>query len=442
MARRALLPLAPRLLALALAAGCGNAGGAERPNLVLVIADDLGYPDAGFMGSPVVQTPNLDRLAAEGTVFRNGYATASMCRPSLRSLLTGLHPVQWTARLQQLARQGVVRPRAEAIQGFTTLPARLGRAGYASFQAGKFWEGTYALAGFDEGQQLTGDGLYRSEEGKSLGRETLEPVLRFLDAHRERPFFLWFAPMLPHMPHDAPEAYQRPYRDRGFSRAAVAYYANVTRFDAVVGELRAALEARDLLERTLLVYLADNGWDQPPDAEIADARFDGPRGKRTMYDLGFRTPIVLRWPGRVPEGIVRDELVSAVDLVPTLLDYAGAGAAPDLPGHSLRPLLEGRGGFPRESVIEGMTEVRGGAGAGPNEPRRETGWFVRRGSWHYIWYEGDGEELYDVAADPREERDLAGERPELARRLRREIQLFRRLALASFADGGAERSGR
>jgi arylsulfatase A-like enzyme len=144
----------------------------------------------------------------------------------------------------------------------------------------------------------------------------------------------------------------------------------------------------------------------------------------------------------VPEGIVRDELVSAVDLVPTLLDYAGAGAAPDLPGHSLRPLLEGRGGFPRESVIEGMTEVRGGAGAGPNEPRRETGWFVRRGSWHYIWYEGDGEELYDVAADPREERDLAGERPELARRLRREIQLFRRLALASFADGGAERSGR
>jgi uncharacterized sulfatase len=446
MARRALLPLASLGLATAslllAVAGCGNEGGVDRPNLVLVVADDLGYADAGFMGSPVVQTPHLDRLAAEGTVFRNGYATASMCRPSLRSLLTGLHPVQWTARLQQLAREGVVHPRAEAIRGFTTLPSLLRRAGYASFQGGKFWEGTFALAGFDEGQQLTGDGLYRSEEGKSLGRETLEPVLRFLDAHREGPFFLWFAPMLPHIPHDAPEPYLRLYRDRGLSRAAVSYYANVTRFDAVVGELRAELEARDLLERTLVVYVADNGWDQPPDAEIEDPRFDGPRGKRTMYDLGFRTPIVLRWAGRVPAGVAREEIVSAVDLVPTLLDYAGVAVPPELPGHSLRPLLEGRGRWARESVIEGMVDVRGGAGVAPDQPRRGTGWFVRRGRWRYIWYERGGEELYDVLADPREQRDLARERPEVARRLRREIQLFRRLALAPFADGGAERSGR
>jgi uncharacterized sulfatase len=151
---------------------------------------------------------------------------------------------------------------------------------------------------------------------------------------------------------------------------------------------------------------------------------------------------VLRWPGQVPAGVVRDELVSTVDLVPTLLDYAGVALPPELPGHSLRPLLEGRGRWERESVVEGMVDVRGGAGVGPNEPRREPGWFVRRGRWHYIWYEGDGEELYDVVADPREERDLARERPDLTRRLRSEILAWRRSATAPFAGGGAERGSR
>lgn len=425
------------LLAAAFAGGCRAEAVPGPPNIVLVIADDQGWPDSGFMGSSVVQTPNLDRLAAEGTVFRNGYATASFCRPSLRSLLTGLHPVQWTSRLQQLSREGVVRPDAEAILGFTTLPALLGRHGYASFQGGKFWEGTFALAGFDEGMQLTGDGIYRTEEGKPLGRETLEPLLRFLDAHRDRPFFVWFAPMLPHVPHDAPEEYQRLYRDRGLASTAVAYYANVTRFDAVVGELRAELEERDLLERTLIVTVSDNGWDQPPDLELVDLLFDGPRGKRTMYDLGFRTPIALRWPGRVPAGAVRDELVSAVDLFPTLLDYAGVAAPPGLPGWSLRPLLEGSGDWRRESVIEGMVDVRGGAGVAPTEARRETGWSARRGRWHYIWYEGDGEELYDVVADPREQRDLAREHAGVARRLRREIRAWRRNVTEPFAQRAA-----
>jgi uncharacterized sulfatase len=391
-----------------------------------VIADDHGWPDSGFMGSPLVRTPNLDRLAAEGTVFRNGYATASICRPAMRSLLTGLHPVQWSARLERLARGGRAPPPAEAITAFQTLPALLAARGYASFQGGKFWEGSYALAGFDAGMVRHGDGYSDSGEGRLLGRETLAPVTSFLDAHAGRPFFLWFAPMLPHVPHDAPEEYVRLYRDRGLSRAAVAYYANVTRFDAVVGELRAELERRELLGSTLLVYLSDNGWDQPPDREPSDPRFDGPRGKRTLYDLGFRTPIALRWPGHVPAGAVRDELVSTVDLFPTLLDYAGVPAPPGLPGRSLRPLLEGRGGPVRESVIERMTETRGGAGVDPSEPRRQAGWFVRRGRWRYLWYEGGGEELYDVVADPREERDLAREHPALARRLRRESQVWRR----------------
>jgi uncharacterized sulfatase len=421
------------LAAAALApAACQRADEAP-PNLVLIIGDDHGYPDSGFMGSQIVQTPNLDRLAREGTVFRNGYATASICRPSLRSLLTGLHPVQWDARLAQLRREGSVRTPAEAILGFTTLPALLRTRGYASFQGGKFWEGSYSLAGFDAGMQLTGDGVFRTEEGKTLGREEgIAPVQRFLEAHAGRPFFLWFAPMLPHVPHDAPEAYRALYRGRGLTPDAELYYANVTRLDAVVGELRAELERRGLLERTLLVYLSDNGWDQAPDYAREHALHDGPRGKGTLYDLGLRTPIVFHWPGHVPEGIARDELVSAVDLVPTLLDYAGAAAPAYLPGKSLRPLLEGHARWERETVIDGISGPRGGLGHPPDQTRSEPGWHLRTGRWHYLWFEGDGDELYDLEADPREQHDLARAHAPLVRRLRQSIASWRKRMSAAF----------
>jgi len=422
LARRGLLAAA---LLVAPLPGCGSRPPAPAPNIVLVIADDLGYPDTGFMGSAIVQTPNLDRLAREGAVFRNAYAAASLCRPSLRALLTGLHPLQWTERIRQLEAQGVRRPPAEWIQGFTTLPTLLRERGYVSFQGGKFWEGSYALAGFDAGMQLHGDGVNDSREGTPFGRETLAPLWSFLDAHPGRPFFVWFAPMLPHVPHDAGEEYVKRYRDLGLGDAAIAYYANVTRFDAVVGELTAELDRRGLLAGTLLVELADNGWDQAPHAPAGTANLDGPRGKRTLYDLGFRTPILLRCPGLVPAGVVRDDFVSAVDLFPTLLDYAGVAAPPGLPGTSLRPLLEGRARWERKSLVEGMTDLRGGAGVAPTQPRKDTGFFVRRGRWHYLWYEGDGEELYDVVADPREERDVSRERTHLARKLRREIRTFR-----------------
>jgi uncharacterized sulfatase len=425
----ALLPAAPALLAAAVVlapAACGRRDEGP-PNLVLIIGDDHGYPDSGFMGSALVQTPNLDRLAREGTVFRNGYATASICRPSLRSLLTGLHPVQWNARLAQLRREGVERRPAESILGFTTLPSLLRARGYASFQGGKFWEGTWALAGFDAGMQLTGDGVFRTEEGKPLGREAgIEPVRHFLDAHAGRPFFLWFAPMLPHVPHDPPEAYRALYRGRGLTPDAELYYANVTRLDAVVGELRAELERRGLLERTLLVYVADNGWDQAPDYARDHILLDGPRGKGTLYDLGLRTPVVVRWPGRVPEGVARDELVSSVDLFPTLLDYAGAAVPANLPGASLRPLLEGRGRWERETVIDAIDNPRGGLGHPPEQTRSGRGWHLRNGPWHYLWFEGDGEELYDLSADPREQHDLSRSRAPLAGRFRAAIHSWHR----------------
>jgi uncharacterized sulfatase len=336
------------LAALLALVGCG--ADAERPNIVLVIADDQAWNDFGFMGSAYARTPNIDRLAAEGTLFTHGFNTASVCRPSLRTLLTGLHPHQWRHRAIELRNRGIVAPDAELIRHFATLPRILAERGYASFEGGKFWEADHLSAGFTHGMQAPGDDPSWGGQGRYLGREPMTPLYDFIDENRASPFFIWFAPMLPHYPHDPPRSIVSTFDDTSVSPTARLYYANIVRLDDLVGELLERLDATGLRERTLVVLLADNGWDQTPDHLRAGIE-DGPRGKKTIYEIGFRTPIILHWPGRIRGGERRGELVSTVDVFPTLLDYAGASAPPDRPGHSLRPLLEGGAAWPRKSVI-------------------------------------------------------------------------------------------
>ncbi|UCE87525.1 MAG: sulfatase-like hydrolase/transferase [Deltaproteobacteria bacterium] len=403
--------------------GCGEATLSPQrpPNLVLIIGDDHGYPDFGFMGSPYVQTPRLDRLAREGTLFTRGFTTASVCRPSLRSLLTGLHPIQWDFRVEQLRREGTRRPPLEQIRDFATLPRRLAQRGYASFQGGKYWEASYALGGFTHGMQDAGEGPHSSG---SLGRTTMEPLYEFIDAHREHPFFVWFAPKLPHVPHDAGPRYRSRYENADLTTAAIAYYANITRFDDVVGQLLDYLEANGLRKSTLVVYLADNGWDQGPRAPGRKSR-DGPKGKTSMHELGFRTPIIFSWPDRVGAGVVRDELVSSVDLMPTLLDYAGAEIPAELPGHSLRPVIEGTGPWTRSAVIGGMSLAahRYSEDPTPDADPRAPALFLRSSRWRYIWYPELGRhELYDLDADSDEQHDVVEQNRVLATLFQAQIQ--------------------
>lgn len=384
--------------------------GAPPPNLVLVIADDHGWRDFGFMGSPHARTPQLDRLAAEGTVFRLGYTTASVCRPALLSLLTGLDPSQFARRLERLEREaGEPLAGGEVIRDLVTLPRALGAAGYASFQAGKHFEGGYADAGFGAGM-LSAPG----DDDESLARVTLEPVFDFLERHREQPFFLWFAPKLPHVPHDPPQRFLDAYADAVLPPGTLRYYANVTRLDAAVGELLARLDALGLRERTLVVFVADNGWLPGPIEGPYLWSLGQPRGKHSLYEGGFRTPVVLRWPGRVPAGAVRDELVSTLDLFPTLLDYAGAPPVAGRLGRSLRPLLEGRAGDWREVLVGYQKTVRADTAAGVRigDGRPVAGGhFVRTPEWHLLAFAEREPELYDMAADPDERHDLASRHP-------------------------------
>lgn len=407
------------------------------PNLVLILSDDHGWPYYGFMGDPIVLTPNLDRLAESGTVFPQAFTTSSTCQASLLTLLAGLYPHQWQAEVRSLHRAGIKRRRHREIQDVETLPRALARAGYTSFQGGKYWEGTYDLAGFTHGMTDAAgrtaspdrNPIAAGGAGLALARTTMQPLWDFIDAQRRAPFFVWFAPKLPHTPHDAPAGFQELYASSGLSADAVAYYANITRFDDRVGELLEYLDEKGLRENTLVVYLADNGWQQGPRERPWTHALGGPRGKASMYELGFRTPLVVSWPGVVRAGVRDERLVSAVDVVATLADYARAPLSGDRDGRSLRPVLEGADTPLRDVVFGGGEAVLRPPAeierAGFATPRKELAWWVRTPVWRYIWYpdahpRGDRaeDELYRIDRDAYERVDVAADHPKVVADLR------------------------
>lgn len=386
------------------------------PNLVLIIGDDVGWMDFGFMGSKAVQTPHLDRLAESGTVFTHAFAPDSVCGPVLRSLLTGRSPQAVAQGLAQATRPRAPEPTLREV--FETLPEQLGTRGYTSFQGGKFFEGAFESGGFTHGmtvdrraaandreEPLKGaSALVRGVGGRALGRETMQPLWDFLDAHRDGPFFVWYAPLLPHVPFDAPEEFARRYASD--PPGVRGYRANMTRFDATVGQLIARLEALGIRNRTLVVYVSDNGWDSAPGG--TSPGLGGPKGKGTLHEIGVRTPLVVSLPGVVEAGKRDGRLVSLLDVYPTLLDFAGT-PVPRVPGRSLHPLLTGTGDFHRELVV----------GGGGTKGRR--GRFLRTATWRYTSHEDLTEGLYLIEQDPRErreERNLADAHPELVRALR------------------------
>jgi arylsulfatase A-like enzyme len=421
------------ILLVALACGDREDDPSRPPNVIYIVSDDHGYPDFGFMGSQTVLTPTLDELAAGGTVFRNGYSTSSICAPSLQSLLTGLHPFGINFRLLQLRMRGIERPAKTQLQDFSTLPGLLADRGYRSFQGGKIVERNYRMAGFTSGMTSGDEAREGWGRASEIGRSTMKPVTDFIDENRDRPFFLWYVPLLPHIPHDAGPRFRRPFEERGYSDSVVSYYANILRFDASVKELLDHLDRRGLRERTLIVLLADNGWDRRIGVRTGPiVGLAGDRGKKSMFDLGFRTPIVLNWPGQIDAGVTRDELVSTVDLFPTVLDYAGAPPMQDRMGRSLRPLLEGRGEWKRSNVVGSMVHVRENAlrpsGLGPAiVAKPEFSFFLREDRWHFIWHQDwNVEELYDLDADPFEVENLASRHPRRIQRFKKQVRAWQR----------------
>lgn len=298
---------------------------AERPNIVLIISDDQGAGDYGFMGHPHVQTPHLDELASQSLTFTRGFVPTSLCCPSLASIITGLYPHQHgiTANDPPAIATGATRGGRgsssemtarwnAALDDAATLPRLLAAEGYLSFQTGKWWHGDYTRGGFTHGMTK---GHRHGDAGLTIGREGLQPIYDFVtDARRQnKPFLLWYAPLMPHSPHTPPDRLFQKYASKSSSPHVARYWAMCEWFDETCGELLGYLERERLAENTIVVYVADNGWVQSPDS----AKF-APKNKTTPFDRGHRTPILLRWPGRIPPA--RSEaLASSIDIVPTLL---------------------------------------------------------------------------------------------------------------------------
>jgi len=297
-----------------------------RPNIVIILSDDQAWGDYGFMGHPQIQTPALDALAEQSLTFTRGYVPDSLCRPSLATIATGLYPHQHgIVGNDPPGGRGNLENRIAYTQLITqvpTLPRILGEHGYLSHQSGKWWEGSYQNGGFTHGM-THGDrtrGGRHGDDGLVIGRQGLAPVFDFIDMakEQERPFFVWYAPFMPHTPHTPPAELLEKYRALTPSESVAKYWAMCEWFDQTCGQLLAHLDEQGLAENTLVVYVCDNGWIQQPNGGGY-----APRSKRSQYDGGVRTPIMFRWPAGIEPMMDQTNLCSSIDIVPTILAAVG-----------------------------------------------------------------------------------------------------------------------
>lgn len=402
---------------------------AASPNVVIILGDDQAWTDYGFMGHPIIQTPHLDRLAKESATFTRGYGPTSLCRPSLASLITGRYPHEHKISGNDPPK-GI--PRAEMlrhIHRLPTLPKWLGSQGYLSLQTGKWWEGNYKEGGFTHGM-THGDpmkGGRHGDEGLKIGRQGLAPIAEFLDQREGKPFFLWYAPMLPHTPHNPPERLFAKYRAEGRPTNIARYYAMCEWWDETVGDVLKMLDDRKLTENTLVVYLTDNGWIQQPEGNGY-----APKSKRSPYDGGLRTPILIKWPGHVSPARY-DTPVSSLDVVPTILSACGQVPSSDLPGVNLIEIARSQGKCARTALFG---EVLDHDVADIERPAAslQYRWGLIDGRWKLIIPNAAGTperpmiaappELYDVLADPHETRNLATEQPDRVATVRKQIDAW------------------
>jgi arylsulfatase A-like enzyme len=308
--------------------------GAHRPNIILIVADDLGWNDLGCYGNRHINAPNIDVLASGGVRFTNAFVVASSCSPSRSSIITGQYPHNnGVTGLTHIRKRLMLSPFT------TTLPEVLAEHGYQTAIEGKWHVAPYLPTdwyGYHE--RLSG------VLPKDFWIRKSDNALRFLEENRSRPFYLELNYMDTHREdsgefHSAegfpiepemievPEYYALP--DWPEIRTEVAkYYSNAMKMDKMIGDVLSKLDDLKLAENTLVCFVSDNG-----------APFPG--NKMTLYDRGIGTPLILRWPRRIPSGTVNAHLASTIDIMPTILEAAGCAIPQSVQGRSLLPLAEG-----------------------------------------------------------------------------------------------------
>ena len=413
---------------------------ADRPNVVLIMMDDLGYGDLGSYGAPDARTPNIDRLAREGVRLTDAYANGAVCTPTRAALMTGRYQ-------QRYGLEWVVTPTDTMavlpITG-TSLPALLEGNGYATALFGKWHlgfrrdhgplaHGFDTFFGFLEGaHDYYVGGLY---EDTTLVRprgyltdEITDRSVAFIERHRSGPFFLEVAYNAPHWPFQPPN---RPPRDtverRGLAlrqfpmdaRPATRadYLLMLERADEGVGRILAALERAGLTRNTLVIFTNDNGGEWLS----RNAPFFHRKG--TLWEGGIRVPLIMRWPGRLPAGTSSAQVALTMDVTASILSATGTKPPPSYrpDGIDLLPVLRGSVA-PIERTVFWRLPARGQPSLAPDSRQQRV---VRAGDMKLL-VEGASFFLFDLARDPGERDDLAAQRPDVVRSLWALIQEWER----------------
>jgi arylsulfatase A len=432
-------------------AGRGGAAQPDKPNIIFILADDLGYGDLGCYGQQTIQTPNLDRMATEGMIFTDFYAGSTVCAPSRCSLMTGLHTghayIRGNSEVQPMGQLPLPA-------GTVTVSRLLQQAGYTTALIGKWGlggpgsTGTPNNQGFDyffgylcqrHAHNYYPEFLFRNDERVPLANE-VKPVnppggvatkrvqyspdlfraeaLEFVTKNQHRPFFLYLAYTLPHANNEAGRngmevpSYE-PYADKDWPDPQKGHAAMITRMDRDIGRLLALLKDLGLDEKTLVLFSSDNGPHQEGGADPNFFDSNGPlRGtKRDMYEGGIRVPLIARWPGRIAPGTGSTHVGAFWDFLPTCCELAGVTPPADIDGLSFLPTLLDRPDLQQKHLYLYWEFHEQG--------KKQA---VRMGRWKGIRLnvakDPDGPiELYDLDADPGEEQDVAVEHPDIVRRL-------------------------
>ena len=418
------------------------------PNIVLIISDDQAWTDYGFMGHPVIQTPNLDELAKRSLVFQRGYVAAPLCRPSLASIVTGLYPFQHGITGNDVdgrnSRVALDIPMREAFHKHPSFIKMLTKNGYLAHQSGKWWEGSWGDGGFTHGM-THGDpkrGGRHGDAGLGIGRKSMQPIKEFIDLaiKEKKPFFSWYAPFLPHTPHNPPQRLLTKYTQQGRDMDVTKYYAMCEWFDETCGELLGYLDEKRIRENTVILYICDNGWSAPStnkdDPNQKLWKGFAQRSKSSPYENGIRTPIMVSWPGHSKPTRVQD-LAHAVDLFPTIAVAAGLDVPDGLPGINL---LHAQARKDRNRVFGVCNSTHNMTPENPDGTLQYL--WCAEGDWKLIvrypgsdttqykalhQWDTEGVHLFNLKDDPHERNDMADAHPEIVARLKTKIEAWHRV---------------
>ncbi|MDB6057419.1 MAG: atsA 39 [Verrucomicrobiales bacterium] len=416
-----------------MALACGNfsARAADKPNIILINADDLGYGDLSCYGQKEFSTPNLDRLAQEGVRFTQAYAGDAVCAPSRCSLMTGYHTGHTRVRSNghRGKKGGILEPQD------TTIAAVLKTAGYSTGIFGKWGlgelgnSGAPAKKGFDEffgfldhneAHVYYPEYMWNNSGKVQLGRKfyshdlIVSNTLDFVRRHKDGPFFIYLAVTIPHagmeVPADSEQPFLGKYPEKAYTAGRYLYATNhhplatfagmVTRLDRDIGRLTALLKELGLDSNTLIIFTSDNGAHNEGGAnpEFFNST-GGLRGiKRDLYEGGIRIPMIARWPGHIKPSTVSDQVLAHWDMLPTLAEVAGAKAPTSIDGISMRPALLGKSQRNHEFLYWEFHE-RGFEQA------------VRMGDWKAVRHNQQLLELYSFKSDPHEQKNVAAQNP-------------------------------